>query len=51
MTNVLDTLGQSIDELFIENTNRLDRVVVPVNTDYSIVFTTGLAVIEEFFAG
>jgi len=51
VTNVLDTLWKSLNELLVENTNSRSRIVMPVDTDYSIVFPTGLAVFEELLSG
>ena len=50
VTNVFNTLGQSLDKFLIKDTNSRSRIIVSVNTDYSIVFTTRLAVLEELFS-
>ena len=50
VTNVFNTLGQSLDKFLIKDTNSRSRIIVSVDTDYSIVFTTRLAVLEELFS-
>lgn len=51
VTDVLDTLGQPLDEFLIEHTNSLGTVIVPIDSNDPIVFPTRLAVLEEFLSG
>jgi len=43
----LDARGQSVNQLLVKETDRGDRVVVSVDTDNTVVLSTGLAGIEE----
>jgi hypothetical protein len=51
VTDVLDTLGQSLDELLIEYTDSLGTIIVPIDSNDPIVLPTRLAVLEEFLSG
>lgn len=51
MADVLDACGQALDELFVKDANGLGTVVVPVDTDDTVVLSARLAVFKELFSG
>jgi hypothetical protein len=51
VADVLDAGGETLDELFVENADGLGTVVVPVDTDDTVVLSARLAVFEELLSG